>query len=77
MSTLVVLALIAAVVLVLYWAWRRCRIARYEADLRAGIAQAARARRLAELRINRLAQSALEQMIEVAQCDRFNPPPSR
>ena len=77
MSTLVVLALIAAVVLVLYWAWWRWRIARYEAERRAEIAQAAQARRLAETRINHLAQSALEQMIEAAQCDRFNPPPSR
>lgn len=77
MNTLVVLVLIAAVVLVLYWAWRRWRIARYEADRRAEIVQAAQARRLAELRINRMAQSALEQMIEVAQRDRFNPPPSR
>ena len=42
MSTLVVLALIAAVVLVLYWAWWRWRIARYEAERRAEIAQAAR-----------------------------------
>jgi len=77
MSTLLVLVLIATAVLVLYGAWRRCRLARYEADRRAEIAQAARARRLAEGRINRLAQSALEQMIEAAQRDRFNPPPSR
>ncbi|WP_298446527.1 hypothetical protein [Gordonia sp. (in: high G+C Gram-positive bacteria)] len=77
MSTLLVLALIATVVLVLYWALRRCRLARYEADRRTEIARAARARRLAEVRINHLAQSALEQMIEVAQRDRFNTPPSR
>lgn len=77
MSTLLVLVLIATVVLVLYWVWRRCRLGRYEADRRAEIVRAARARRLAVVRINRLAQSALEPMIEVSQRDRFNPPPSR
>lgn len=66
MSTLLVLAIVALVVFGAFRAWRRYILAQIEADRRAELARAARARHRAEAQINQMAAYAIHHMVEVA-----------
>jgi len=75
MSLIEVLALAALVGLVLLLLTGRCIYAQIEADRQAEIARTRHAQRQYEARINRMAASAIHQMIEAAHRNRIDPPP--
>jgi len=75
MSVVAVFALVALVGLVLLLLAGRCMYAQIEADRQAEIARTRRAQYQDEARINRMAASAIHQMIDAAHRNRVNPPP--
>ncbi|GAA2393505.1 hypothetical protein [Gordonia cholesterolivorans] len=75
MSVVAILAVLALTVFIVLLIGARHAFVQIEADRRAEMARMRQAQRQAEARINRMAASAIHQMIDAAHRNHINPPP--